>query len=288
MENSNQESKLDLNISSNNLSPSNNNSSIKNIQNEEPLLLQTNSTFNSSIKRQSFFKAVNSEPENINFEETLLNFFKGKKIYIEIYNGNDNVSDSFYEILFKYKITQCKRLHKRIDYIIFKDGHLKTLKYAVLNNLKVVNPLWIDDKINLHIFKEDDEYFIKTNFGDILIEEKYSQDKKDANIKLYDHELEVEYDEEYANIIDKQREMENQINEKEKSFKVNRMKRKSITKVKDRKEKDFFILNNENKNLNIIPEESNNKKIENYFYNKSNVKNIFADKENTTFPSFKF
>ena len=150
-------------------------------------------------------------------EKQLLYFFKDKKIYIEIFNGNLNASPTFFNLLLKYKIIQCKKLSKKIDYIVFKDGHLKTKKYAVLNNIKMVNPLWIDDKINKHIFKDDKEYEIKTNFGDIVLREKYEKNKNDENInknkdkeefldKNFDLELEAEYDTEYANMIDKLRE----------------------------------------------------------------------------------
>ena len=81
----------------------------------------------------------------------------------------------------------------------------------------MVNPLWIDDKINNLIFKDDKEYEIKTNFGDIVLREKYEKNKNEENIikdkdkeeyldKNYDLELEAEYDTEYANMIDKLRE----------------------------------------------------------------------------------
>ena len=148
-------------------------------------------------------------------EKQLLYYFKDKKIYIEIFNGNLNASQIFYNLLLKYKIIQCKKLSKKIDYIVFKDGHLKTKKYAVLNNIKMVNPLWIDDKINNHIFKDDKEYEIKTNFGDIVLREKYeknkenNKDEEDFLTKNYDLELEAEYDTEYANMIDKLRENKN-------------------------------------------------------------------------------
>ena len=148
-------------------------------------------------------------------EKQLLYFFKDKKIYIEIFNGNLNASPTFYTLLLKYKIIQCKKLSKKIDYIVFKDGHLKTKKYAALNNIKMVNPLWIDDKINNHIFKDDKEYEIKTNFGDIVLREKYeknkenNKDEEDFLTKNYDLELEAEYDTEYANMIDKLRENNN-------------------------------------------------------------------------------
>ena len=148
-------------------------------------------------------------------EKQLLYYFKDKKIYIEIYNGILNASQTFFNLLLKYKIIQCKKLSKKIDYIIFKDGHLKTKKYAVLNNIKMVNPLWIDDKINKHIFKDDKEYEIENNFGDIVIREKYEKNKNDENTnkekenienKNYELELEAEYDTEYANLIDELRE----------------------------------------------------------------------------------
>ena len=90
------------------------------------------------------------EPKKLSKEELkdkLMNYFRGKKIYIEIYNGKENASNTFLEILLEYKIIQCKRLTKNIDYIIFKEGHLKTKKYVLMNNIKMVNPLWVDDKI---------------------------------------------------------------------------------------------------------------------------------------------
>ena len=158
-------------------------------------------------------------------DKQLLYYFKDKKIYIEIFNGNINSSPIFYNILLKYKIIQCKKLSKKIDYIVFKDGHLKTKKYAVLNGIKMVNPLWIDDKVNNHIFKDDKEYEIKTNFGDIVLREKYeknklNQEKEDNNTntpliqnKNFELELEAEYDTEYANMIDKMRENNSQKNE---------------------------------------------------------------------------
>ena len=157
-------------------------------------------------------------------EKQLLYYFKDKKIYIEIFNGNINSSSTFYNILLKYKIIQCKKLAKKIDYIVFKDGHLKTKKYAALNGIKMVNPLWIDDKVNNHIFKDDEEYEIKTNFGDIVLREKYEKNKiteeeeikKDNSLtenKNFELELEAEYDTEYANMVDKMRENNSQKNE---------------------------------------------------------------------------
>ena len=157
-------------------------------------------------------------------EKQLLYYFKDKKIYIEIFNGNINSSSTFYNILLKYKIIQCKKLSKKIDYIVFKDGHLKTKKYAVLNGIKMVNPLWIDDKVNNHVFKADEEYEIKTNFGDIVLREKYEKNKLDEEEdikkedsllenKNFELELEAEYDIEYANMVDKMRANNSQKND---------------------------------------------------------------------------
>ena len=184
-------------------------------------------------------------------EKQLLYFFKDKKIYIEIFNGNLNASPTFFNLLLKYKIIQCKKLSKKIDYIVFKDGHLKTKKYAVLNNIKMVNPLWIDDKINKHIFKDDKEYEIKTNFGDIVLREKYEKNKNDENInkikdkeefldKNFDLELEAEYDTEYANMIDKLR--ENKLEKKDNSEMTTNI-------IEEDNDENVFEIEDNNKNF---------------------------------------
>ena len=241
-------------------------------------------------------------------DKQLLYYFKDKKIYIEIFNGNINSSSIFYNILLKYKIIQCKKLSKKIDYIVFKDGHLKTKKYAVLNGIKMVNPLWIDDKVNNHIFKDDKEYEIKTNFGDIVLREKYeknklNEEKEDNNKnqpllqdKNFELELEAEYDTEYANLIDKMRENTSQKKEislgsinitnkegEEENFKdeflnlnidsnkdIKREKRKSNNSNNKRK---TIIVNDENQN-NIMKESNNNTKINNKKGGKKNKKKL--------------
>ena len=232
-------------------------------------------------------------------EKQLLYYFKDKKIYIEIFNGNINSSSIFYNILLKYKIIQCKKLSKKIDYIVFKDGHLKTKKYAVLNGIKMVNPLWIDDKVNNHLFKDDKEYEIQTNFGDIVLREKYEKNKlneeeeikkDDSSLenKNFELELEAEYDTEYANMIDKMRENNSQKNEisylstiditnkeeesegkKEGNINMNNINRntfsdKSIKREKRQsaKNRQSIILNEDSKN-NIFKESNNITKINN-------------------------
>ena len=199
-------------------------------------------------------------------KDKLLIYFQGKKIYIEIYNGNENASNVFCELLLKYKIIQCKRLSKNIDYIIFKEGHLKTKRFAVMNNIKMVNPLWVDDKINRNIFKDDKEYLVKTNIGDILLEEKFGKEDKG---KVFEHEIEAEFDENYANIIDKEREL------KEKEFKeynkIKREKRKS--KNPRNKNQIKFFTEEEAKYINKIDKENlNNENIEK-IENKNNNNN---------------
>ena len=46
---------------------------------------------------------------------------------------------------------------------------MKSKKYAIENKIKLINPLWIDDKITKNIFKDDKEYEIQTNFGNIML-----------------------------------------------------------------------------------------------------------------------
>ena len=274
------------------------------------------------LERLNFLTNINPDREkNINLsgplksendpDKQLLYYFKDKKIYIEIFNGNINSSSIFYNILLKYKIIKCKKLSKKIDYIVFKDGHLKTKKYAVLNGIKMVNPLWIDDKVNNHIFKDDKEYEIKTNFGDIVLREKYeknklNQEKEDNNNntpliqnKNFELELEAEYDTEYANMIDKMRENNSQKNEisvlstinitnkedNEESFKddcfdinLNIDSNKDIKREKRRSnmatnKRKTIIVNDENKN-NILKESNDNTKINNKKKPKRNKKKL--------------
>jgi len=244
------------NKSLNNISPSHNNNQLKN-------------GINSNIKPNTMLGPLKGENDP---EKQLLYYFKDKKIYIEIFNGNLNASKIFYDILLKYKIIQCKKLHKKIDYIVFKDGHLKTKKYAVLNNIKMVNPLWVDDKVNKHIFKDDKEYEIKTNFGDIVLREKYQKEKDkdkekdkekekdndDILNKNYEHELEVEYDIEYANKIDKLRENNSQNNNDSVESTIN-----SQNKEKFNIETEKDITENNLENYRKKRKSSTNNKLEN-------------------------
>ena len=232
-------------------------------------------------------------------KEKLLNYFKGKKIYIEIFNGNENISKIFLEILLEYKIIQCKRLCKNIDYIIFKEGHLKTKKYAIMNNIKIVNPLWVDDKINKNIFKDDKEYFVEINMGGILIQENLEKNNISWD-KDYENELEAEYDIEYANMIDKQRESQNKSkNEKNKSKskrRIGREKRKSKA-TKSRTELIFISENEQLKYKNMVIDDfletnqtsnkflnggnENESSISNINYNE-NLKQDLKEKENNS------
>ena len=233
-------------------------------------VLNTNNNNNNILNNKpkyKFFEVINTDDSNNNNNnndiklegdldknEKLLLFFKGKKIYIEIYNGQENSSEVFYDILLQYKIVQCKRLSKNIDYIIFKEGHLKTKKYAVMNNIKMVNPLWVDDKINRNIFKDDKEYLVKASIGDIMVMEK-SGLTQDTAVRNYDNELEAEFDRDYANMIDKQREknkkMKNEENE-DKQKNIGREKRRT----KNKHEVTFLsetenVENNKEKNMVI-------------------------------------
>ena len=226
-------------------------------------ILNTNSKNNNILnnKPKYKFEVINTDDVNndiklegeLDKNEKLLLFFKGKKIYIEIYNGQENSSEVFYDILLQYKIIQCKRLSKNIDYIIFKEGHLKTKKYAVMNNIKMVNPLWVDDKINRNIFKDDKEYLVEASIGDIMLMEK-SGLTQDTAVKNYDNELEAEFDRDYANMIDKQREKN-----KKKKNEENETKQKNIIREKRRtknKHEVTFMSESENdKDKNMVIED---------------------------------
>ena len=275
-------------------------SNLQNLNNNDKInTTKSKSYFTKSKKNQHFFKGIrplldqctnkkidviknnneNNEIISLNENEKkikLLKFFEGKKIYIEIFNENENISTIFLEILLEYKIIQCKRLCKNIDYLIFKEGHLKTKKYAIINNIKIVNPLWVDDKINKNIFKNDKEYFVETNMGDILVQENLEKNNISWD-KDYENEIEAEYDIEYVNYIDRQRESQNKSrkennNSKSKSnqIKIRREKRKS--KATKNKTKLTFVSENEQPN--------NNNMLIDDFLETNQISNIFLNDRN--------
>ena len=237
----------------------------------DKLLYEVNVQRNLKLLKDNDYNVNNEQLGTKEKKDKLLIYFQGKKIYIEIFNGNENASEVFYELLLKYKIIQCKRLSKNIDYIIFKEGHLKTKRYAVMNNIKMVNPLWVDDKINRNIFKDDNEYLVKTNMGDILLQEKVGKEDKG---KVFEHELEAEFDENYANMIDKEREL------KEKEYsKIKREKRKSKN-PRNKNQIKFFTeeeakINDTGQNNNKLKNENLNNEI-----NKDKNENIEKNKNN--------
>lgn len=91
-------------------------------------------------------------------------------VYVEISNNGIDESSLFDELLTKEGAIVTKKLCKGVNYIIYKEGRLKTVKYAMENNIPVVNPLWVDDKLH-GIFKSDDKYLIKRTFTELTIEE---------------------------------------------------------------------------------------------------------------------
>ena len=73
---------------------------------------------------------LGSKPKNL--KEKLTDYFSGINIYCEIFNGSDNISESFYSKIKEYNPHIYKSLSKNIDYIVFKDGKLKTKRFATL------------------------------------------------------------------------------------------------------------------------------------------------------------
>ena len=255
-----------------------------------PSLYNNNNNINKKNEIIKNKDNINELNDNISLsekekKEKLLLYFKGKKIYIEIFNGKENASSVFLEILLQYKIIQCKRLCKNIDYIIFKEGHLKTKKYAVMNNIKMVNPLWVDDKINRNIFKDDKEYFVETNMGDILVQENLG--KNNNSEKNYENELEAEFDVEYANMIDKQRENKNKSKDEKNNTKqkyIGREKRKN--KMTKNKNEILFLSeydhehDHKNEHDNKNEKENKNMVIDDFLETNYSTKNIINDNKN--------
>ena len=119
-------------------------------------------------------------------------------------NGSINLSESFASKLRTYKANIYKTLSKNIDYIVFKDGHLKTKKFASLNNIKLVNPIWIDDKLTKWIFDKDEKYIIKVNYLEFIIDSYITKkkDKSNSVTKELENKYEDDFDVKVNNYID--------------------------------------------------------------------------------------
>ena len=97
----------------------------KSVEREFYFLKDNSNEFSfSSLKSEPFINNLNNFDENDVLIDTnyILNFFKHKKIYIEIYNEGENDNKSFNNLLIKYGIKPKQKLSKDLDYIIFKDG----------------------------------------------------------------------------------------------------------------------------------------------------------------------
>ena len=134
----------------------------------------------------------------IDYEDKLNKFFENKKIYIEIFNGKDDISETFRERIKKHKAIIYKGLSKNIEYIVFQQGYLKTKRFASFNNIPLVNPLWIDDKISHGIFNPDADYIINVNYAEIVLCDRCKTKNADSlqAIKLPDDdEMDIKIDE---------------------------------------------------------------------------------------------
>ena len=112
---------------------------------------------------------------------------KPKTVYVETYNDNIDKSALLGELLDKIGATYVRKLSKTLDYIIFKDGKLKTMKYAVDNDIPLVNPLWLHDQLN-NTFQGDSHYLIKRTFTELHLEIKNKKRTKDKDA-LFDMEF---------------------------------------------------------------------------------------------------
>lgn len=126
----------------------------------------------------------------------LKNFFKDKNIFVEVFNGNINLSNTFISKLTEYKANIYKTLSKNINYIIFQDGRLKTKRFAMLNDIKLVNPLWLDDKINKGLFEDDSKYLVKVNYAGLAPFYKNLKDNKEKR-NSYNKEFDDKYLDEF-------------------------------------------------------------------------------------------
>ena len=112
---------------------------------------------------------------------------KPKNIYVETYSDNIDKSALLGELLVNIGAIYRKKLCKTLDYIIFKDGKLKTMKYAVDNDIPLVNPLWLHDQLN-NKFQGDNNYLIKRTFTELHLEINNKKRTKDKET-LFDMEF---------------------------------------------------------------------------------------------------
>ena len=156
-----------------------------------------------SSKSEDFiFNFSNMETENL--KNKLTNYFKDKKIYIEVFNDNLDLSQSFMAKLKEYNAKILKCLSENLDYIIFKDGHLKTKRFASLNNIKLVNPLWIDDKITKGIFEDDSKYIVEVNYAELAYDNfsKFKTNLAKSEKKDFDFIENEEFDIKFNSYVD--------------------------------------------------------------------------------------
>ena len=73
---------------------------------------------------------------------SIIQTFANISVYVEIFNNGIDESSVFDDLLRKEGAILTKKLSKGVNYIVYKEGRLKTVKYAMENNIPVVNPLW--------------------------------------------------------------------------------------------------------------------------------------------------
>lgn len=108
----------------------------------------------------------------------------GYRIYVEIINSGIDDSAVFDSIIEENGGIVVKTLNKKIDYIVFKEGSDKTMKYAIENNIKTVNPLWIDDTIKGTFTKTSDYLVKKKTLTEIELKKQYEKKKKPQQVVL--------------------------------------------------------------------------------------------------------
>ena len=108
----------------------------------------------------------------------------GYRIYVEIINSGIDDSEIFDSIIEENGGIVVKTLNKKIDYIVFKEGSDKTMKYAIENNIKTVNPLWIDDTIKGKFTKTSDYLVKKKTMTEIELKKEYEKKKKPQQVVL--------------------------------------------------------------------------------------------------------
>jgi hypothetical protein len=74
-----------------------------------------------------------------------------------------------------------KKLHKALNFIIFKEGKNKTIEFALNNNIKLVNPLFIHESVLKQEVQPWENFEIKKSYTELFLNSNINSVKSSSN-----------------------------------------------------------------------------------------------------------